>query len=101
MTASAFSLSEESAQKTSSALPAIETLVDPERLACAQELEARAAVSDSEAARSATRLLPCMKDCPEMMNRLANLTAYRIKTEFVKGFLCKGYKLFNQIFKND
>lgn len=42
MTASAFSLSEESAQKTSSALPAIETLVDPERLACAQELEARA-----------------------------------------------------------
>ena len=53
MTASAFSLSEESAQKTSSALPAIETLVDPERLACAQELEARAAVSDSEAARSA------------------------------------------------
>ena len=42
-----------------------------------------------------------MKDCPEMMNRLANLTAYRIKTEFVKGFLCKGYKLFNQIFKND
>ena len=53
MTASASSLSEENAQKTSSALPAIETLVDPERLACAQELEARAAVSDSEAARSA------------------------------------------------
>ena len=53
MTASASSLSEDNAQNTSSVLPAIETQVDPERLACAQKLEARAAVSDSEAARSA------------------------------------------------
>ena len=53
MTTSASSLSEDNAQNTSSVLPAIETLVDPERLACAQKLEAHAAVSDSEAARSA------------------------------------------------
>ena len=51
MTTSASSLSEDNAQNTSSVLPAIETLVDPERLACAQKLEAHAAVSDSEAAR--------------------------------------------------
>lgn len=53
MTTSASSLSEDNAQNTSSVLPAIETLVDPERLACAQKLEAHAAVSNSEAARSA------------------------------------------------
>ena len=40
MTTSASSLSEDNAQNTSSVLPAIETLVDPERLACAQKLEA-------------------------------------------------------------
>ena len=39
MTTSASSLSEDNAQNTSSVLPAIETLVDPERLACAQKLE--------------------------------------------------------------
>lgn len=44
MTTSASSLSEDNAQNTSSVLPAIETLVDPERLACAQKLEAHAAV---------------------------------------------------------
>ena len=46
MTTSASSLSEDNAQNTSAVLPAIETLVDPERLACAQKLEAHAAVSN-------------------------------------------------------